>query len=786
MTPTTFVEASKTLLAQLASPAARALALAAAAGLTLAASRLKATNIRLHTWTAVLYAALAMPLLGWMLPPLPVPTPSFVQSALHSVRQNRMFNATAEQTPAYESSSPPAAERRNNAARSLPRASRGGATRGPVRDIDEPQRGESLTLAQASTVTAAGVHASPSPLPSETPKTSAPALTAETSKSFPASIPWSTVAAGIYLAVSLVLLARFFVGLAFSRRLLRASQIIDDWRLTVSLASRAHTSGLAIIPPAAESEFISVPVTMGALRSTILLPAAWREWDDAKLDAVVAHEVSHVARRDALTQRLSLLHRAIFWFSPLAWWLDRHLANLAEQASDEAALSCGADRKRYATTLLEFFEALQAAPGRVWWQGVSMAKAGQAEKRVERILSWKGTVTMGFKESSFKKSAFKKSIVVATVALAVPVVYLAASARPANSNAKPQDVYLAQDQTPPPAPRPAPAPQAQPDSVPAPAAAPTPEVMPSAEPSAQPEPAPAPHAIIGTITGTIRGGIAAVPPAPGVAPVEPIAPISPHALAGLRPVAPVAAMPPPAPAFAWSSQSSSGAGASHSSHGRGSSYSYGYVDDGPRFVIASGKTDSLTMSGLTEDAEHVEKLKKTISGDFIWFERDEKSYIIRDQATIDRARKLWAPQEELGKKQEALGKQQEALGKQQEELGAKMEQVRVNIPDMTADLDKLKAELKQLSSSATMEQIGNIQSEIGDLQSKIGDLQSKAGDEQSKLGEQMGALGDKQGKLGDEQGKLGDQQAKLAQEASRQMKQLLDEAITKGTAQPEP
>ena len=60
---------------------------------------------------------------------------------------------------------------------------------------------------------------------------------------------------------------------------------------------------------------------------------------DAKLDAVIAHEVSHVVRRDALTQRLSLLHRAIFWFSPLAWWLDRHLAELAEQASDEAALS---------------------------------------------------------------------------------------------------------------------------------------------------------------------------------------------------------------------------------------------------------------------------------------------------------------------------------------------------------------------------------------------------------------------------------------------------------------
>jgi beta-lactamase regulating signal transducer with metallopeptidase domain len=790
MTPTTFVEASTTLLAQLANPAARALALAAAAGLGLAAFRVKATNVRLVSWTAVLYAALAIPLLAWMLPSLQVPAPPFVQSALQSVRQSRIFGATAEQASAKESSARAVAERRKNAAYSLPRASRGGASRGTARDTDKPQRGEELEFAHTSTPVTTEVDASLSSVRSEPTTTNSPAITAATSLSPSSSTPWALVAAGTYLAVALFLLVRFFVGLAFSRRLMRASQIIDDPRVTARLAARARDAGMAFVPPAAESEFISVPVTMGALRSTILLPAAWREWDDAKLDAVVAHEVSHVARRDALTQRLSLLHRAIFWFSPLAWWLDRHLANLAEQASDEAALSCGADRKRYATTLLEFFEALQAAPGRVWWQGVSMAKAGQAEKRVERILSWKGTVTMGFKESSFKKSAFKKSIAVATVALAVPVVYLAASARPVNPNGSPQNAYVAQNQTLPPAPSPAPAPAAQPSSTPTPAAEPTLEMTPPPEPSAQPELAPVPPAIVGTITGTIRGGIASVPPPPGVAPMAAIAPASPRALGALSPVAPVAAVPPPSPAFAWSSQSSSGqsssgTGTSHSSHGRGFSYAYGY-DDHQRFVIASGKTDSLTMSGSTEDAEHVEKLKKTIPGDFIWFERDEKSYIIRDQATIDRARKFWDPQEELGKQQEALGKQQEVLGQQQDELGAKMEQVRVNVPDMTADLDKLKAELKQLSSSATMDQIGNIQSEIGDLQSKIGDLQSKAGDQQSKLGEQMSALGEKQGKLGEQQGALGEKQGELARQATRQMKQLLDEAITKGTAQPEP
>jgi len=492
----------------------------------------------------------------------------------------------------------------------------------------------------------------------------------------PSTIRWDAIAVGIYFGLALVLVARLFIGLAFARRLRLASQVIHDNRLTGKLASRTQATGLSCVPQAAESEVISVPVTMGILRPTILLPDTWREWDDTKLDAVIAHEMSHVARRDTLTQRLSHVHCAIFWFSPLAWWIKRHLADLAEQASDEAALSCGADRKDYARTLLGFFETLQGTQGRIWWQGVSMANAGRAEQRVERILAWRGMVTM----------RLKKSIAIVIVLIAVPVVYLAASVQPANQSTLVQStqlVQLAQNQA-------------------------------SNTPST-----------------------------------------------------------PPAAAHASKKSSTH------------SSYSY-QDDDAERFVIVSGNSDSLTMSGTQDDGERVEQLRKTIPGDFIWFRREGKAYIIRDQATIDRVKAFWAPQEELGKKQEELGKQQEALGKQQEELGTKMEQVRVNVPDLTKEMEKLQAQLTKLGPSATLEQVGELQSAIGDLQGKIGDIQSEAGDQQGKLGEQMGALGEKQGKLGEQQGELGRQQGELAKQATRQMKQIFDEALSKGTAKIEP
>ena len=706
------------MLTGLATPAIRALVLSGVAGCGLAAFRARSTAARLFTWTTVLYAALAMPLLEWMLPAVLVPTPAVLRS-----------------TPVPSLTMP----------NSLPPNG--------VPDLTE-KAGRVSSAFRATGVRTASHAGGKTPLPDAKPivasRTDAPSYLSSIQK----TLQWSTVAVGIYFVVTLILLIRFFVGLAFGRRLVRASQPIDEPRLALKLASRSRAWGLVSRPQAAESEFISVPLTTGVLRATILLPSGWREWDDATLDAVVAHEVSHVARRDALTQRISLLHRAIFWFSPLAWWLERHLANLAEQASDEAVLTSGADRKDYARTLLGFFETLHAAPGRVWWQGVSMAKAGQAEQRVERILSWKGSVAMHL----------KKSIALTVLLLAVPVVYLVASVHAANPAPNGQHLHFSQEQTPSPSPRVSPAPTANADVTSKPADLMTDDASPP-EPDTQSEPFPAPAAISGTIVGTVSGAIAPVgslvpeTSARGYAPVTPIAPLS--------------AMPP---AALWSGQTVG------STPSGGFSYAYG-DDDEQRFVIVSGKTDSFTMSGTREDARHVEKLRKQIPGDFIWFQRDEKSYIIRDQATIDRARKLWAPQEELGKKQEELGKQQEALGKQQEALGEKMAQIHVSVPDMTAELDKLKAELKKLNAGATMEQVGDIQSEIGELQSKIGELQSAAGDQQGKLGEQMGALGEKQGKLGEQQGELGRKQGELAREATRQMTKLFDEAIAKGIAQ---
>lgn len=656
---TIYASEAGTLLMQLAIDAARTTILAALAALLLAAFRVKATHLRLFTWTAVLYAGLGMPLLGGMLPSIHIPVP---------------FAAVTAPTRVVTDVSP--------------------TTALPVRQIT-------------------GREIEPAIAPSHSFSNTPPASKPQGSRSARfASLPWTALVLGGYLAIAVYLLIRLVIGVVLARRLVRKSIPIHHPRLTALIRHLNSRPTAEIV----ESRSVSVPLTVGVIKPAILLPISWREWDDEKFAGVITHEMSHVGRHDCLSQHVSLLHRAVFWFSPLSWWLNRQIIELAEQASDEEALSRGTDQHSYARALLGFLETIQAAPGRVRWQGVSMASSGRAEKRLEKVLAWRGE----------KQMATNKSTLTAVVVLAIPVLYLAAAGRPVKAAAA-QKVMLAQDQAP---------------------AAPTEQSAP--------------------------------PPSIDTAPVNAAPPQAPNAgSSDVAPASPANPDSPPAPP-----QSPNGLAGDIAQHGYW--YRAGWnSDDEQRFVIVSGKSVGFTMSGSREDARHVERLKQNIAGDFIWFERDEKSYIIRDQATVDRARALWAPQEELGKKQAALGKQQEALGKQQEELGRRMRDVRVKVPDMTAEVDKLKAELQQLGPDATMEQIGRIQSEIGRLQSHIGRIQADAGDDRGKLGEEMGLLGEKQGDLGRQQGELGRQQGELAEKANREMKQLLDDAIKKGIAQPE-
>lgn len=220
----------------------------------------------------------------------------------------------------------------------------------------------------------------------------------------PSGRDWARALLTLYVLVAGALLLRLCFGLAMSLRLLHSSR-----------ATGQATEGIEI----RESDQVASPATLGIARPAIVLPIDWHRWDGAKLDAVLAHERSHILRHDPAVQLLSAIHRALVWHNPLSWFLHRNIVRVAEEASDDAAVAATRDRVSYAELLLEF---MQRGVRSASWQGVPMARYGRPEERIHRILN----------RTALSHGVTRWSLA-AILALGAPLAYVVAAARPASA-----------------------------------------------------------------------------------------------------------------------------------------------------------------------------------------------------------------------------------------------------------------------------------------------------------------------------------------------------------------
>lgn len=181
-----------------------------------------------------------------------------------------------------------------------------------------------------------------------------------------AALDWRLIATVVYAMVAAFLLLRLVIGLRLTWRIARDARPLDEpWLASADVR----------ITPA-----IDGPVTFGSI---ILVPAEFDEWDFRKREAVVAHESAHVANHDFYLLLAASLNRALFWFSPFAWWQLVRLAELAEIISDAEAIEVLDDRLSYAEILLELVQNI----GRAKLAGPQMARISTIGTRIERIVA---------------------------------------------------------------------------------------------------------------------------------------------------------------------------------------------------------------------------------------------------------------------------------------------------------------------------------------------------------------------------------------------------------------
>ncbi|MDQ4123075.1 MAG: M56 family metallopeptidase [Acidobacteriota bacterium] len=137
------------------------------------------------------------------------------------------------------------------------------------------------------------------------------------------------------------------------------------------------------------SERISMPIVCGVIKPAVLLPVNADEWSEERQRMVLLHELTHVARRDCLTQMLAQIACAVYWFNPLVWFAARRLRIEREHACDDYVLSIGTKPSDYAHHLLEIARSMRDCSVIEWSRpaSVAVARRSQLEGRLRAILN---------------------------------------------------------------------------------------------------------------------------------------------------------------------------------------------------------------------------------------------------------------------------------------------------------------------------------------------------------------------------------------------------------------
>jgi beta-lactamase regulating signal transducer with metallopeptidase domain len=157
--------------------------------------------------------------------------------------------------------------------------------------------------------------------------------------------------------------------------------------LPLDLASNVERLGRRLQIDALPLVFLSRRVTeamaVGVVRPLVLIPAAWvTEMPLEMLEAVIAHELAHLRRRDLWVNLLQRVAEAALFYHPAIWWLSRRLRQERELCADALAVAATGRRLEYAEALEQVARWRQADVGPAL---AAFMRGGKNMRLLERV-----------------------------------------------------------------------------------------------------------------------------------------------------------------------------------------------------------------------------------------------------------------------------------------------------------------------------------------------------------------------------------------------------------------
>lgn len=192
-----------------------------------------------------------------------------------------------------------------------------------------------------------------------------------------------------WLAGVLLFSLRPFLGWLYVRRLIREHVSIANESLQEKLSALIARMRIRTPTSLLVSELVSVPMVVGCFRSFILLPSALvTQIPTHQLEAILAHELAHIRRRDYIVNLFQTIVETFCFYHPAVWWLSNQVRVERENCCDDDSVRVIGNRVEYGRALLAIQE-LQGSGSPLALQ----AKGGVLLERVRRILGIKHQAT---------------------------------------------------------------------------------------------------------------------------------------------------------------------------------------------------------------------------------------------------------------------------------------------------------------------------------------------------------------------------------------------------------
>ena len=152
------------------------------------------------------------------------------------------------------------------------------------------------------------------------------------------------------------------------------------------------------------SDRVQVPTAVGLVKPIILIPRwVMQELSSNELNQILLHELAHLRRWDDWTNLAQKVVKALFFFHPAVWWIEKRVSLEREMACDDAVLAETASPRAYAECLANLAEKTllhrsialaQSALGRIRQTSLRVAQILDVNRAPVTARAWKPAVSL--------------------------------------------------------------------------------------------------------------------------------------------------------------------------------------------------------------------------------------------------------------------------------------------------------------------------------------------------------------------------------------------------------